>query len=154
MYFVLIVSLQYSRTFIPSPTNSCFYLWFSYLFDFAFYVLCLIFCITEMWIILLGQGLLILFAILTRHFRIELLIGTWSNTIQCHYFITIEFQIKWFQEPFSGRGVHNTTLCDKVCQWLAAGQWFSPSTSWLHDSFIYFYLCCQDLSILRYNIMW
>jgi hypothetical protein len=23
-------------------------------------------------------------------------------------------------------GVFDTTLCDKVCQWLAAGQWFSP----------------------------
>ena len=22
----------------------------------------------------------------------------------------------------------NTTLCDKVCQWLATGQWFSPGT--------------------------
>jgi hypothetical protein len=26
------------------------------------------------------------------------------------------------------RGVLNTTLCDKVCQCLAAGQWFSQST--------------------------
>ena len=26
------------------------------------------------------------------------------------------------------RGVLNTTLCDKVCQWIAAGQWFSPGT--------------------------
>jgi len=24
------------------------------------------------------------------------------------------------------RGVLNTTLCDQVCQWLAAGWWFSP----------------------------
>ena len=24
--------------------------------------------------------------------------------------------------------VLNTTLCDKVCQWLAAGRWFSPGT--------------------------
>ena len=30
--------------------------------------------------------------------------------------------------PFR-RGVHNTTLCDKVCQWLATGWWFSQSTS-------------------------
>ena len=28
-----------------------------------------------------------------------------------------------------GRGVHDTTLCDKVCQWLATGQWFSQGTS-------------------------
>jgi hypothetical protein len=26
------------------------------------------------------------------------------------------------------RCVPNTTLCDKVCQWLAAGQWFSAGT--------------------------
>jgi hypothetical protein len=26
------------------------------------------------------------------------------------------------------RGVHDTTLCDKVCQWLAAGRWFTPGT--------------------------
>jgi hypothetical protein len=24
--------------------------------------------------------------------------------------------------------VHDTTLCDKVCQWLATGRWFSPGT--------------------------
>ena len=28
----------------------------------------------------------------------------------------------------SWRGVLNTTLCDKVCQWLATGWWFSPGT--------------------------
>ena len=28
-------------------------------------------------------------------------------------------------EPHSWRGVLNTTLCDKVCQLLATGQWFS-----------------------------
>ena len=26
------------------------------------------------------------------------------------------------------RCVLDTTLCDKVCQWLAAGRWFSPGT--------------------------
>jgi hypothetical protein len=26
------------------------------------------------------------------------------------------------------RGVLNTTLCDKVCQWLATSLWFSPDT--------------------------
>jgi hypothetical protein len=28
----------------------------------------------------------------------------------------------------SRRGVLDTTLCDKVCQWLAAGRWFSLDT--------------------------
>ena len=31
-------------------------------------------------------------------------------------------------EPRSWRGVLDTTLCDQVCQWLATGRWFSPST--------------------------
>ena len=31
-------------------------------------------------------------------------------------------------ESRSGWGVLDTTLCDNVCQWLAAGQWFSPGT--------------------------
>ena len=32
----------------------------------------------------------------------------------------------WVQIPLS-QGLLNTTLCDKVCQWLAAGRWFPPS---------------------------
>jgi hypothetical protein len=32
-------------------------------------------------------------------------------------------------EPSSWRGVLATTLCDKVCQWLATCQWFSPLSS-------------------------
>jgi len=33
----------------------------------------------------------------------------------------------WVRIPLR-RGVLNTALCDKVCQWLAAGRWFSPGT--------------------------
>ena len=33
----------------------------------------------------------------------------------------------WVRIPLR-RGVLDTTLCDKVCQWLAAGQWFSLGT--------------------------
>jgi hypothetical protein len=32
------------------------------------------------------------------------------------------------------RGVLDTTLCDKVCQWLATGRWFSPVS--FHDIYI------------------
>ena len=32
-------------------------------------------------------------------------------------------------ESCSWRGVLDTTLCDKVCQWLASGRLFSPSTT-------------------------
>ena len=31
-------------------------------------------------------------------------------------------------ESRAWRGVLDTTLCDKVCQWLATGRWFSPCT--------------------------
>ena len=34
----------------------------------------------------------------------------------------------WEFETRSWRGELDTTLCDKVCQWLAAGRWFSPGT--------------------------
>ena len=34
----------------------------------------------------------------------------------------------WVRIPLR-RGVLDTVFCDKVCQWLAAGQWFSPGTS-------------------------
>jgi hypothetical protein len=33
----------------------------------------------------------------------------------------------WVRTPFMARCTH-TTLCDKVCQWLVTGQWFSPGT--------------------------
>ena len=36
----------------------------------------------------------------------------------------------WVQnfKPHSWWGVRDTTLCDKVCQWLVTGLWFSPGT--------------------------
>ena len=33
----------------------------------------------------------------------------------------------WVRTPLM-RGVLGTTLCDKFCQWLVTGQWFSPGT--------------------------
>ena len=51
--------------------------------------------------------------------------GSWIYNylyIQCLSPLTL-----WVRTPLR-RGVFNTTLCDKVCQWLAAGQWFSPGT--------------------------
>jgi hypothetical protein len=34
---------------------------------------------------------------------------------------------QWVRIPLR-RGVLDTTLCDKVCQWFAAGRWFFPGT--------------------------
>jgi hypothetical protein len=33
----------------------------------------------------------------------------------------------WVQNPFNC-GILDTALCDKVCQWLATGLWFTPGT--------------------------
>ena len=37
-----------------------------------------------------------------------------------HWFASLSFEPSW--------GVLNTILCDKVCQWLVAGWWFSLGT--------------------------
>ena len=47
-------------------------------------------------------------------------IGTYATSAYHHH--SCEFQTR------SWRGVLDTTLCDKVCQWLEAGQRFSPGT--------------------------
>ena len=60
----------------------------------------------------------------------------WIDNMQNKYFTNFNYlmgiltnmQCQLSIESRSWRGVLDTTLCDKVCQWLAAGQWFSPST--------------------------
>ena len=47
--------------------------------------------------------------------------GSWNNNYLCNQFCC-EFKYR------SWRGVLNTTLCDKVCQWLAVDLWFSLGT--------------------------
>ena len=47
---------------------------------------------------------------------------TTTYAISAYYHLSCEF------EPSSLRGVLDTSLCDKVCQWLATGRWFSPGT--------------------------
>ena len=46
--------------------------------------------------------------------------GSWIYNYLCN-------QCLWVRIP-PRRDVLDTTLCDKVCQWLATGQWFSPGT--------------------------
>ena len=51
--------------------------------------------------------------------------GSWIYNYQCNPCIS---PLKlWVRIPLR-RGVLNTTLCDQVYQWLAAGRWFSPGT--------------------------
>ena len=49
--------------------------------------------------------------------------GSWIYTYLCNQFLSP--LTLWVRTPIR-RGVLDTTLCDKVGQWLAAGRWFSP----------------------------
>jgi hypothetical protein len=49
--------------------------------------------------------------------------GSWIYNYLCNQCLSP--LTLWIRIPLR-RGVLNTTLCDKVCQWLAAGRWFSP----------------------------
>jgi hypothetical protein len=51
--------------------------------------------------------------------------GNWISNYLCHQCIS---PVKLRVWNCSWRGVLDTTLCDKVCQWLATGRWFSPRT--------------------------
>ena len=51
--------------------------------------------------------------------------GSWSNDYLCNQCLSL---LKlWVRTPFRW-GVLDTTLCGKVCQWLATGRLFSPGT--------------------------
>jgi hypothetical protein len=55
------------------------------------------------------------------HGRYLTIVGfTATCAISTYHHDSCEFKFGW--------GVLYTTLCDKVCQWLAADQWFSPGT--------------------------
>jgi len=52
--------------------------------------------------------------------------GSWIYNYLCNQCIS---PLKlWVRTPLR-RGVLDTTLCDKVCQWHVTGRWFSPVTS-------------------------
>jgi hypothetical protein len=55
----------------------------------------------------------------------------WSNGSLIYYYLRNQWlsPLKlWVWIQFR-RGVLNTTLCDKVCQWFVTGRWFSPVSS-------------------------
>jgi hypothetical protein len=56
--------------------------------------------------------------------------GSWINNYiynQCLSPLTLWVRI------LLRRGILDATLCDKVCQRLATGRWFSPPKTYLHD---------------------
>jgi len=55
--------------------------------------------------------------------NIYMVVGhTTTCAISSYHHYSCEF------EPCSWQGELDTTLCDKICQWLATGLWFSPDT--------------------------
>ena len=55
--------------------------------------------------------------------RDRMLVGfTTTCAISAHHHLRFEFESR------AWRSVLNTTLCDKICQWLATGSSFSPGT--------------------------
>jgi hypothetical protein len=61
------------------------------------------------------------FSILCRGSHDRMVDGfTTTNVISAYHHWSCEFDSR------SWRGVLDTTLCDKVCQWLATCWWFSP----------------------------
>jgi hypothetical protein len=61
-----------------------------------------------------------------RHGRDRMIVGFTTPVFSNTYAISVYHHLSCEFERHSWRGVHNTTLCDKVCQWLATGQWISP----------------------------
>ena len=59
-----------------------------------------------------------------RRGRDRMVVGfTTTYAISAYHHWCCEFESR------SGRCVLDTTLCDKACQWLATGRWFSPVSS-------------------------
>ena len=53
------------------------------------------------------------------------LYNSWIYNYLCD--LSLSSLTLWVRIPLR-RGVLETTLCDKVCQWLVTGLWFSPGT--------------------------
>jgi hypothetical protein len=51
--------------------------------------------------------------------------GSWIYNYLCNQCLS---PLMLWVQILLGRGVLDTTLCNKVCQWLAAGQWYFPGT--------------------------
>jgi hypothetical protein len=56
------------------------------------------------------------------------MVGLFSDKLMCNQICYGWFGMSCEFEPSSWWGVLDTTFCDKVCQLLATGQWFSLGT--------------------------
>ena len=56
---------------------------------------------------------------------VDVIYGSWISNYLCNQYLSP--LTLWVRIPLR-LGVLDTTLCDKICQLLATGQWFSPGT--------------------------
>ena len=96
------------------------------------------------WLTLKWRAVMVL--VILRHILIAHIINNWRYIYLCHIFLGPPWSwsygswiynylcnqflsplMLWVRTPLR-RGVLDTTLCDKVCQWFATGCWFSPGT--------------------------
>jgi hypothetical protein len=61
-----------------------------------------------------------------RNGRDRIIVGFTTPVFSTTCAISVYHHLSCEFERHSWWGVHDTTLCDKVCQWLATGQWISP----------------------------
>jgi len=65
--------------------------------------------------------------------------GSWIYRYLCNQFLSP--LMLWVRVSIRAR---STTLCDKVCQWLPTGRWFSP---WYKQSCI----CVRGIDVASFN---
>ena len=56
---------------------------------------------------------------------VVIIYGSWIYNCLCNQYLSPLSLLVWITFRW---GVLDSTLCDKDCQWLAPGQWFSPGT--------------------------
>jgi hypothetical protein len=81
----------------------------------------------SLWLLLIFQ-LLLWSTLMGSHGR-DLIVVRYTTTYAYHHLLLVWIPL----------GVLDTTLCDKVCQWLVAGRWFSPGTPVSSDNKTYRY---------------
>jgi hypothetical protein len=95
----------------------------------------------------------------TMQYRILCLSITRKSTRYVYIYTNVirklkQLEIRFIKSCSSVRCVLNTTLCDKICQWIAAGLWFSPSTPISSTNKIDSYDITEKLNSLKLYFQW
>jgi hypothetical protein len=68
------------------------------------------------------------YSTMTYQFLFNYDLSVFLKECRCCDRMLVEFTTTCDFKPCSWQGVLDTTLCDKVCQWLTTSRWFSPCT--------------------------